>query len=125
MKESILKIILKGKRMAKNREFLIALLILLVGFGSFGLGRLSALENNKTPVFIEYEEKENGRLEAAAGLSDTVGDKKFVASKNGTKYHHPWCAGAQRISEENKIWFASKEDAEKAGYTPAANCKGL
>ncbi|MHB8651805.1 MAG: hypothetical protein ACYC8S_01585 [Minisyncoccota bacterium] len=48
-----------------------------------------------------------------------------VASKTGTKYHLPGCAGAQKISETNKVWFASRADAEIAGYTPAANCKGL
>ena len=25
----------------------------------------------------------------------------------------------------NRIWFATKDEAEKAGYEPAANCKGL
>jgi len=52
-------------------------------------------------------------------------EKSFVASKNGTKYHYPWCPGAQSIKEENKIWFSTKEEAEKAGYQPASNCKGL
>lgn len=50
---------------------------------------------------------------------------QYVASKKGSKYHLPWCAGAKSILEENKIWFASKEEAEKAGYTPAGNCKGI
>jgi len=50
---------------------------------------------------------------------------KYVASKNGSKYHFPWCSGATRMKEENKIWFETKEAAEKAGYGPAANCKGL
>jgi len=49
----------------------------------------------------------------------------LVASKNGTVYHFPWCSGAQRINEENKIWFTSQEEAQAAGYRPAANCKGL
>ncbi len=29
------------------------------------------------------------------------------------------------MSPENKIWFTTKEEAEAAGFTPAANCKGL
>lgn len=49
----------------------------------------------------------------------------YVASKNGTKYHLPWCGSAKQIKEENKIWFATKADAEAAGYTPASNCKGI
>lgn len=50
---------------------------------------------------------------------------QLVGSKNGTKYHYPWCSGAERIKEENKIWFQSAEEAKRAGYTPAANCPGL
>jgi hypothetical protein len=49
----------------------------------------------------------------------------YVASKKGTKYHLPTCSGAKTMSEENKIWFTTKEEAEAAGYMPAANCKGL
>jgi hypothetical protein len=29
------------------------------------------------------------------------------------------------MKEENKIWFASKEEAKKKGYHPAGNCPGL
>jgi hypothetical protein len=49
----------------------------------------------------------------------------YVASKKSTKYHLPWCSGAKRIAEENKIWFATKEEAERQGYTPAENCPGI
>jgi methylphosphotriester-DNA--protein-cysteine methyltransferase len=48
-----------------------------------------------------------------------------VASKTGKKYHLPWCTGAKNIPENNKIWFNSIDEAKKAGYTPALNCKGL
>lgn len=50
---------------------------------------------------------------------------KVVASKNGTKYYLPNCPSVKRIKEENKIWFASIEEAKQAGYSPAANCPGL
>ena len=53
----------------------------------------------------------------------TVG--KYVASKNGTKYYLATCSGAKRIKDENKIWFASVEDAKASGRTPASNCKGI
>jgi len=58
-------------------------------------------------------------------LTSDIGEKLYVVSKNGARYHYPWCSGAQSIKEENKIWFDTKEEAEAAGYTPAANCKGL
>lgn len=49
----------------------------------------------------------------------------YVASKKGKKYHLPWCSGGKAISEENKIWFSTKDEAEAAGYEPAKNCKGI
>jgi hypothetical protein len=50
---------------------------------------------------------------------------KYVASKSGTKYYLPTCSGAKRIKEANKVWFASVEEAQAAGLTPASNCPGL
>ena len=110
-------------------EIYIVLLIILVGFGGFGLGRLSYIMESKEPVRITHNEAaaivSEKLLTGNEAVGQTVVGGKYVASKNGSKYHFPWCSGAQRMKEENKIWFDSKDDAERAGYTPAANCKGL
>lgn len=53
----------------------------------------------------------------------TVG--KYVASKNGTKYYLATCSGAKRIKDENKVWFASVEDAKASGRTLSSTCKGM
>jgi hypothetical protein len=50
---------------------------------------------------------------------------EYGASINGTKYYLVTCSGFNRIKEENKTYFNSKEDAESAGYSPATNCPGL
>ncbi len=123
MRDSIRKIVTAVKRYADNRELLLAALIILIGFGSFGLGRLSKIEEEKEPVFITHPQVQTGTVLNTAIPQQT--DKKFIASKNGTKYHHPWCSGAQRIKEGNQVWFKTKGAAESAGYTPAKNCKGL
>lgn len=49
----------------------------------------------------------------------------IVASKNGTKYYSLTCSGAKRIKEENKVFFASEEDAKRAGLSPSSTCKDL
>ncbi|MFH1354284.1 MAG: hypothetical protein ABIH36_03260 [bacterium] len=43
----------------------------------------------------------------------------FVGSVNSNLYHHKDCSSASRIKEENKIWFATTEEAEAAGYSPS------
>jgi len=70
---------------------------------------------------------EGSNIKAPAEISDDleIFAGAYVGSRNGSKYHFPWCPGAQQIKEENKVWFSSVEEAQKAGYTPAANCKGL
>ena len=89
----------------------------LMAILGFGLGRLTKLEEAREPIRIEADNLATTTVKILAG--------KFVGSKNGTKYHYPWCPGATKIKEENKIWFQTIEDAKRAGYTPAANCPGL
>jgi len=106
-----------------NEDVIIVFIIILVALASFGLGRLSVIEENRQPIILENVASVSSSLKDHE-ISDVSGGV-VVASKNGTKYHYPWCSGAQRIKESNKIQFNSIEEAEKAGYTPAANCKGL
>lgn len=108
-----------------ENDLVLVLVILFVALVAFGLGRLSAFSEKKAPV--KMENLVSASVGSIYNISSTTisVDKLYVASKNGTKYHYPWCGGAQSIKEENKIWFSSKEEAEGAGYTPASNCKGL
>ena len=115
---------------AFRADFFTAIIIILVAFAGFGLGRLSTLEGKKTPILIERDSSLPPTSNSLGGLTaksvvSTAKLKNFVASKSGTKYYFPWCGTASRIKEENKIWFASEAEARKAGYTPAANCAGL
>lgn len=119
-----------------DRAFTAALLV-AVAAASFGLGRLSLSPPKGEPLSLEAALVQKAPLrtsstvEASSSSLDTASSPEttategYVGSKNGTKYHLPWCSGAQRINEENKVFFASKEEAEAAGYTPAANCPGL
>ena len=110
----------------QNTHTYVALMILVVGVGSFGLGRLSQQPVVKAAVSIEeayIPQVVAATTTCEVGSPTQRGD--FVASKNSDKYHYTWCSGAQRIKEENKVWFETREEAEAAGYTPASNCKGL
>lgn len=122
-------------------ETYVILIILLVGFAGFGLGRLSKIQESRPEVTISNlpspavassdtsisQGEDAGIIPAmpTAPLPVVETVQNFVGSRNGSKYHYPWCPGAQQIKEENKMWFATREEAAAAGYTPAANCKGL
>ena len=120
----------KGKQIVENNAVYSALLVIVVGCAAFGLGKLSEEPVEVEAVAIEHPfpapELQIGGEEDIVQIGSMQPENgQFVASRSGSKYHFPWCPGAQQMKDSNKIWFATKEDAEKAGYEPAANCKGL
>ncbi len=135
--ESIREIALRVKSflLFLPSDLFIVFVVILVGTAGFGLGRLSALEGVREPVTItaspenRVSQQQTAQTSSFRGIDQNIetqpGDGVVVASKNSNKYHFPWCSGAQRISEVNKITFPSIEAARAAGYLPAGNCKGL
>ncbi len=132
-----------------NGRYFIPFIIIFIAIISFSLGRLSVLQERRPPVRIlnnsslnhPYFKKETQNTPsihsiqqtAVVGASPSINSTnslqtnsgQVVASKNGAKYHYPWCSGAKRISPKNLITFNSIKEARASGYLPAANCKGL
>ena len=104
------------------RDMLTIAVLVLASFASFGLGFLAGLDAD-----LSAQAGQGGGLEIVASTTEVGASTEggVVASKNGTKYYLPSCAGAEKISAANKVWFVSTSAARAAGYTPAANCKGL
>lgn len=108
-----------------GRELLIPAIVVLVGVSCFALGRLSAPKEG-SGLTIYYPPNYAALMgQSNANVASVAGSNIVVASKLGSKYFYPDCSGAKSISEANKITFASPDEAKKAGYAPAANCKGL
>jgi len=119
-------------RKEKFDRLVLPAIVVLVGLSAFGLGRLSALKEGRGTLIIHPPGDAQAIARpvdwgAASTASTTTAQvvHNFVASKNGSKYYLPTCAGASKINDANKIWFATAADAQAAGYTAAANCKGL
>lgn len=133
MRRSIQEMYNNFKLILKDDAFFYGVLIVLISVSSFGLGRWSI----ETDEILQAQNPEVTFLPASASSAtesktadDVVvptetGEIMYVASKSGTKYHLLTCPGAKQIKEENKIFFTTKEDAQKSGYTPASNCKGI
>jgi hypothetical protein len=114
----------------EKETFFVIMTVVLISINSFYLGALNNLTNlqkNQSGIEIEQGsfvidfEKRQNNIENSENNSENVG-KTIVASKNGTKYYPIACSGANRIKEENKIYFASTDLAEKAGYEPSSAC---
>lgn len=108
--------------------------IILIAVISYNLGRSHALQK-KTSLkvgegVLVYNAKNtvsegSSTLTANAAQVAKPRDPRVMASKSSTskKYHFTWCTGAKQIKEENKLWFATELEAQKAGYSLAGNCQ--
>jgi hypothetical protein len=47
----------------------------------------------------------------------------FVASKSGSVFHRPDCRWAQNISDDKRLGYNTREEAEQAGKRPCKSCK--
>ena len=99
---------------------IIVLVTILALLDAYAVGIISSFDKTSKikivdGLFIDFTTQVNNS-EIEKGVDD------ILASKNGTKYYLKTCSGANRIKEENKVYFSSVEEAELAGYGPAANC---
>jgi len=132
----------RDKGLKIKDDIYIVIILILVGTASFGLGKLSSYEKSKVPIAVINTKKavydEALKIPVSSPTTDQSSENKqvqtslpaqtggeVVASKSGTKYYYPWCSGASRIKDENKVWFNSIDEAKAANLTPASNCIGL
>ena len=121
----------------KGKDILVVLIVILVGLGCFELGRLSK-ENSSSPGLKILPADETGEypnedqsanivsasIALKAPLDQTNSKaKNFFASNRGSKYYSLGCAGGKSIILENRIYFATKEEAERAGYQLSSSCQ--
>lgn len=103
-------------------ELFLFCIILLVALGSFGLGRMSMDEGAaQGDLKITYNPQQ-GAEEWGEYSENLPNESNYVASKNGTKYYPINCSGANRIKEENRIYFRTVDDAESVGYARTSTC---
>ena len=99
------------------KDALVLAVLVLASLASFGLGFLAGQESRggegqELSITTSYPEPASSTPAGA-----------IVASKNGTRYYPPGCAGADRISATNKVYFATAAAAEAKGYQLASGCK--
>ncbi len=80
---------------------------------------------NKTPILFSNFEKGNYNANVSDQNNTKNVSRMFIASKTGKTYGFPWCSGQERIKESNVLIFMNEKEAQKAGYLPSKNCKGL
>jgi hypothetical protein len=108
-----------------GKDILVVFIVILVGLGSFELGRLSKTSNS-SGLKIEYlgESQNQGEIQAGNVIQafNNNSENNFFASSKGSKYYSLGCSGGKTIKQENRIYFATGEEAEQAGYALSTSC---
>ncbi len=128
--EKIKPIIKNCLESEKGKDVLIVIIVILVGLGSFELGRLSK-EDSSGGVKIEYTDPnttQTANVVSAVEYSNTTQNsnstgKNFFASSRGSKYYSTSCSAGKTIKQENRVYFATGEEAEQAGYILSSACQ--
>lgn len=121
----------------KGKDILTVLIVIFVGIGSFFLGRLSKVQNSgiKVEYPADYQTQANlSQINTNSGQNTTSGQQStttanagqvgnYFASSRGHKYYSLGCSAGKTIKQENRIYFVTSTDAEKAGYTLSSSCQ--
>ncbi len=78
---------------------------------------------------IENQDTENnGMPNTISGADISVANGKennlyaFCGNKNSKIYHKSSCTSVKKTKEENKVYFKTLEECQKAGYKPCKIC---
>lgn len=98
-----------------------------MGLGSFELGRLSKGDDS-SGIKISYPvqmENQSASVVSAINLTskENTSAKNFFASSRGSKYYPIGCSAGKTIVPENRVYFKTGEEAQKAGYELSSSCR--
>lgn len=116
----------------KHQNKVLPAIAVIIAFGAgFQIGKVTSPYYAAHPiVFSEGAQISPSAAELEALISSSATptptvaaaktEGKFVGSVNSNLYHDPACPSASRIKPANQVWFESREEAERAEYSPSA-----
>lgn len=119
-----------GESVKRLRPYLwTAIWTLLSVWAAYNLGSINADRAARTGMAPRLLEAREGIVSqpAASGQGSSARDRSDArvvvsSASKSMKYHHPWCSGASRINEVNRVWYPTADAARAAGYSLAGNC---
>lgn len=62
------------------------------------------------------------KTESTAETSATEAVYQYIGNINSNIFHIESCSSTSKMSDKNKVYFETREDAENKGYTPCKSC---
>ena len=78
--------------------------------------------NENTPTSSYHSSSTSTKDTDSSSTHSTSDSGSYVGNANTGKFHLASCKSVKKMSEGNKIFFSSREEAIKQGYVPCKNC---
>ena len=59
---------------------------------------------------------------SSSDTSSSSGSGSYVGNANSGKFHVASCGSVSKMSEKNKVFFSSRDEAINQGYVPCKRC---
>lgn len=76
--------------------------------------------NSNTHVADTHSSSSTSSHQSASSSSSDSGS--YVGNANSGKFHESYCSSVSKMSEGNKVFFSSRNDAINQGYVPCKMC---
>lgn len=114
----------------RRKNYIVSALLcaLIAGIAAVGYAATQPVTEDGRPsaVHITRSPTDGARVSTVSPSGESPSEtaqSAYTASSKAEKFHLPSCSAAGRISEENRVWFSSRDEAIAEGYSPCSMCE--
>lgn len=78
--------------------------------------------NSDTHVANTHSTSSTSHTPTSAESTSSSGSANYIGNSNSGKFHEPSCTSVSKMSDGNKVFFSSRDDAVNQGYIPCKMC---
>ena len=78
--------------------------------------------NDNTPTSSSHSSSSSTTSPDSATSTSSASAANYIGNANSGKFHYPSCGSVDKMSEGNKVYFSSRQDAINQGYVPCKRC---
>jgi len=120
------RFLLKLKKVITLKKVLYFASLITFPLAGYLIGKGENLKMENPDIVIDTSQIDCGcgdQIVDEQDQSKQLEQEQFIASKNGQKYYPPGCASANRIKEENRVYYTSATEAEADGKELSSQCQ--
>ena len=120
------RFLLKLKKVITLKKVLYFASLITFPLAGYLIGKGENLKMENPDIVIDTSQIDCGcgdQIVLEQDQSKQLEQEQFIASKNGQKYYPPGCASANRIKEENRVYYTSATEAEADGKELSSQCQ--